>query len=904
MAPRLVSRSRSLALVAMALMAGLILAAAVALWMLREGAIADTEDDNHRLAVVLAEQTTRTFHAVDLVLLDVLDKIAGSGVDDLASLHDRFGGNDVHEALTKRLTDLPQAEGFIIVDSDGRLVNISRQRPGPAYSVADRAYFLHFASTPDPGPYISEPSVSRSSGVHTIFLTRRISALNGSFLGVVIAPIPLNYLDAFFAEIGFSDGTEIIIVRQDGMLLAQYPKQSIQPSPQVPTNSPWYAAVAAGGGHYTSDGAFTRLGAAFVSIALLDAYPIVIDVSRTQTAALARWWRQASAIALGVLCGTVSLTLLLRAMTRQLGIIEASQAQISRQVDAIKASEALLTTTLEHMNQGLIMIDGSGVMAVHNKRAMEMLDLPADMMASRPRAVDVFDHARRQGDFDVPSEQALELAILLDRHACYERRRPNGTVLEVRTAPLPDGGLVRTFTDITARAAAEEMLGLAASHDQLTGLANRNGFNGRLEAVLSTARRGVTEFAVLCLDLDRFKAVNDTLGHEAGDQVLIQAAQRMREIARVNDIIGRLGGDEFAIVVSGADLEGAEQICRRLLESIRMPYALNGETARIGVSIGIALYPIDGSTGEQLLRNADTALYRAKAAGRNTWSVYASADGQREQQRMQLEQDVRTAVELSQFTLAYQPICDTASGEPVAFEALLRWTHPTLGAVSPAEFISIAEQTGLIITLGRWVLQAACAEAATWALPLRVAVNLSPAQFRDRELLSFIRDVLSRTGLSPTRLDLEVTEGLLLENAGDVVQTMEALRDLGIHMVLDDFGTAHANLSYLRGFPFDTVKIDRSFLRALNSDRQARALVEAMLAMARALKLDVIGEGVETPEQLVLLNLLQCRWVQGYLLGRPASSETTRALIWQLATDRGLVQEDFPAQVDAGELTA
>jgi diguanylate cyclase len=251
---------------------------------------------------------------------------------------------------------------------------------------------------------------------------------------------------------------------------------------------------------------------------------------------------------------------------------------------------------------------------------------------------------------------------------------------------------------------------------------------------------------------------------------------------------------------------------------------------------------------------------------------------------MLLEQDFRAAVELRQFTLAYQPICDGVTGEPASFEALLRWNHPRRGSVSPAEFIPIAEQTGLIIPLGRWVIEVACAEAAAWAMPLHIAVNLSPAQFRDYNLLEFIQNVLSRTGLAASRLDLEVTEGLLLEDGEDVVKTMQALRAMGIRMVLDDFGTAHSNLSYLRGFPFDTVKIDRSFLRALNTDPQARALVEAILTMARALGLDVVGEGVETQEQLALLNHLQCRWLQGYLLGRPAPSEETRNRIWKLAT--------------------
>jgi len=457
--------------------------------------------------------------------------------------------------------------------------------------------------------------------------------------------------------------------------------------------------------------------------------------------------------------------------------------------------------------------------------------------------------------------------------------------------------MVRTYTDITARVAAEELLGLAASQDQLTGLANRNGFNTGLDLALAAAKRTNTEFAVLCIDLDRFKAVNDTFGHAAGDELLSQVAQRMRSVGRSSDLIGRLGGDEFAIVLPGANQAGAEQACLRLLELLRMPYVLGSRTARICASIGLAIYPGDGGTAEQLLTNADTALYQAKAAGRNAWCAYASADGQREQQRMLLEQDLRAAVASEQFTLAYQPICDGVTSEPVGFEALMRWTHPRRGAVSPAEFIPIAEQTGLIIPLGRWVIEIACAEAAAWALPLNISVNLSPAQFRDTDLLGFIQDVLKRTGLPPARLDLEVTEGLLLDDVEDVVKTMQALRAMGIRMVLDDFGTAHSNLSYLRGFPFDTVKIDRSFLRALSSDPQARALVEAILAMARALGLDVVGEGVETPEQLALLSHLKCRWVQGYLLGRPAPSEETRERIWKLAAGSLRGEKALPASV-------
>ena len=865
-------------------MVGLVLAAAIAIGMLREGALADTEDDNHRLGVVLAEQTARTLQAVDSVLQQTADKISESGVGDLQSLHQKFGGFDVHEALAKRLIDLPQTVSFVIFDAAGQFVNDAVQWPVPRYANLQRSYMEHFLSTDDAGPYLSEPILSRSFGFRTTVLARRITAANGSFLGVVMSPIRLDYFETLFARTGLSTGTVVAIVRRDGLILAHFPIMKLPAGQRIPSNLKWYETVAHGGGDYTSPGISSNYGPTLISIHPLENYPVVVDVGRSLAAALARWQRQAIAIAAGVASAAISLTLLLRALTRQIAISEASQEQIRQKVLAVKASESLLATTLNHMNQGLIMVDASGVVALCNRRALEILDLPAEMMAARPSAAEVIEYQVKQQDLAVGSDSPLDMITLLGDQSCYERRRPNGIVVEVRTAPLPEGGMVRTYADITARAAAEEMLGLAASHDQLTGLANRNGFNARLEAALAGTRRENHELAVLCLDLDRFKTVNDTLGHGAGDQLLILVAQRMREIARGSDIVARLGGDEFAAVLPGSNLSGAELVARRMIDSIRMPFLLGEESARIGVSIGIAVYPLDGGTAEQLLRNADTALYKAKTAGRNGWCTYASEDGQREHQRMQLEQDLRTAVELRQFTLAYQPICDAVSSEPVAFEALVRWNHPTRGAVSPAEFIPIAEQTGLILPLGRWVIETACAEAAAWELPLRVAVNLSPAQFHDDTLLAFIKDVLASTGLAPDRLDLEVTEGLLLEDVEDVVNTMQAMREMGAHMVLDDFGTAHSNLSYLRGFPFDAVKIDRSFLRALNSDRQARALVEAMLAMARALGLDVVGEGVETPEQLTLLSAMQCRWVQGYLLGRPASSEATRELVRKLVT--------------------
>ncbi len=665
-------------------------------------------------------------------------------------------------------------------------------------------------------------------------------------------------------------------------------------STRIAPRSRWYDAVAAGGGQYLSANASGHAPGSYVSVHPLVIYPIVVDVIRTEAAVLERWWHQAIAISLSALSAAICLTLLLRALSRQITLIQLSEARFA-------AQSALLETTLEQMNQGVIMADADGIVAVCNRRALEILDLPAEMMAAHPRSADVLEFERQRGEFMLSESTTLDPAFLSTNQITYERRRPNGTVVEIHNVPLPGGGVLRTYTDVTVRATAEQMLGTAASRDPLTGLANRGGFNIRLDAAVTAARRETTQMAVLCLDLDHFKAVNDTLGHEAGDQLLQTVAQRMRDIARSTDVVGRMGGDEFAIALPGVARTVAEKVSERLLEAMRLPYVLGQETVRIGVSIGIAAYPADGATAEQLLRNADTALYLAKAEGRNTWRNFTSADGDREHQRVQFEQDLRTAVELRHLALAYQPICDAVTREPKAFEALLRWNHPARGPIAPGEFIPVAEQLGLIVPLGRWMLEVACAEAATWARPLHIAVNLSPAQFHDRDLLQFVQDVLARTGLSPDRLDLEVTEQLLLDDTENVVQTMQSLRAIGIRMVLDDFGTARSNLNYLRGFPFNAVKIDRSFLRALSSDPQARALVEAILAVARALGLDVIGEGVETQEQLALLCQLQCRLVQGYLLGSPAPSEATRALIRNLtAADAAAGQSTRLAVSSAG----
>ncbi|WP_431281508.1 bifunctional diguanylate cyclase/phosphodiesterase [Humitalea sp. 24SJ18S-53] len=886
-------------------------AALGAAWSLRQAAIVETEGDLRRLSVMLAEQAARAFQAADLMLQAVVEQVEMTVASAEEGLVPDFSTEVAHMALIRRIANLPQVEAMTILDAAGVSINATRVWPPRRTALGDRMYFRHFLNTDDRRAFVSEAVINRVNGDQTVYLARRLTAADGSFVGVVNAAINLAYFDEVFAAAGFLEGTGVTMARADGAVLKRFPPPPDGTVGEVLTAPGWYATSAAGGGGYLSPGTLDDHGERFVYVRPVPGYGMFVNATRLETAVLWRWQRQVMALAAAVVVASLLTAYLAIVLNRQFTAItrahrravahsialRASETRLREKSTALEASETRLTettqilrTTLEHMNQGILMVDGQGRVAVANRRASHLLDLPPEMFDGRMRFAEIAAFQRTNGEFDNLSPAQRETIgrgeTFIDP-VTYERRRPNGTTLEIRSVPLPGGGMVRTYTDITARAEAEGMLALAASHDQLTGLANRNGFGQRLDKALLTAQRGGETLSVLCLDLDGFKAVNDTHGHEVGDLLLQRVAACMREVLRDVDLLARMGGDEFSIVLGRTDMERAARVAQRLLDAVRQPHTIAGHRVMVGVSIGIAAYPLDGGTVEQLLRNGDAALYQAKAGGRNRWCAYTSDIGDRERQRMALETDLREAVAKRRFTLAYQPICDVNTTEPVAFEALLRWDHPLRGAVSPGEFIPLAEQTGLIVDLGRWALEAACAEAAAWALPVRVAVNLSPAQFRDPDLLGFVRDVLLRTGLAASRLELELTEGLLLEQNDHVVGVMQALRALGVRMVLDDFGTANSNLSYLRGFPFDAVKIDRSFLRALSSDRQARALVEAMLAMSRALGLDVVGEGVETQEQLTMLRHLRCDRVQGYLLGRPETGEVAREGLWQRASRRG-----------------
>jgi diguanylate cyclase (GGDEF)-like protein len=560
--------------------------------------------------------------------------------------------------------------------------------------------------------------------------------------------------------------------------------------------------------------------------------------------------------------------------TQAVADMQVQNAALTERDLALRTQNMLFDAALNNMSQGLLMVDSDRRLIVFNNRFLEIFRLPSDVVAVGMTTAALFHTIESAGALSRAAVQHIcrhqEDLAGSDRSGKFVTIDDDHLALSIAQCPLADGGWVATYEDVTEQHSNERRIHFMAHHDGLTGLPNRAMLRIKVDEALGQLQKSGGGLALLYLDLDKFKYVNDTLGHPAGDELLKMVARRLQTCVRETDVVARFGGDEFAVLCVARDLPiVAVALAQRIVESLNASYQLGQRLVNVGVSIGIAIATDSSEDCNTLLKNADMALYRVKSQGRGAYCIFEAELEARLLARLTSEAELRTAVELGQFEVHYQPIVDLHVDEICGYEALLRWQHPTRGIVAPAQFIPLAEELGLIKPIGAWLFHQACTDAVKFLGGATVAVNLSPTQLEDERIVETVRSALSTSGLDPARLEIEITESALLTNSILTIGLLARLHELGVSIALDDFGTGYSSLSYLRSFPFDKIKIDRLFISEMATRDDCTAIVSSVVGLAGKLGMTTTAEGVETAEQLNLVRELGCSSVQGYLLGRP-----------------------------------
>lgn len=574
----------------------------------------------------------------------------------------------------------------------------------------------------------------------------------------------------------------------------------------------------------------------------------------------------------------------------KLAIVNAREAEaLKRSEEALRQQNDRFDWAINHMSQGLCMFDADRRLSVFNRRYAEMYNIRPDALKRGQTIDEVLDCRAAAGAVPIDGPQkfkAWRMATVAGQGRSSDTvKMKDGRTILIMHESLPDGGWVATHQDITAQSEVEAKIRFIAHHDSLTGLPNRALFKERLadaEARLADGAR----FALMILDLDHFKEVNDTAGHAAGDALLVDVGRRLRSCLGGSDTVARLGGDEFAILVPDYESEAAlAHTADRIIAAVSQGAVVNGEATSVCASIGIALAPRNGHKAEQLLQAADIALYEAKDE-RGSYRFFDAPMEDRLKTKKRIKNDLAACLERNELELFFQPIIDLGSDRIAGLEALLRWRHPERGLVSPPEFIPLAEETGLIVPIGEWTLREACRQASTWPEEIGVAVNLSSRQFRSKRLPELIAGALSESGVAPRRLEVEITESVLLQHNERTLSTLNKLRELGTGIALDDFGTGYSSLGYLRNFPFTKIKIDRSFVSSLDQEGESRAIVGAIVGLGHSLNMRITAEGVETRQQLDQIRARDCDQAQGYYFSTPVPGRDVPALLKKLEDNR------------------
>ena len=985
------------------LVAAIIFGTVVVVAEFRERALSNSERELENTVRLLTRHFDQQFEDSEIIAKNLMSQMRFSEIASPETFKNRMSGPEAHLTLKSKVSVLSYSGDVNIFDSDGILINSSRELPLPAVNVADRAYFKAFKSNPRSTWVLAEPVRSYFTGGWTTVIAHRLSGPNGVFLGVMASRIDPANFEKFFASVALGKDAAISMFHRDGTMLARHPHVEAMMGQNF-NKAPLVNKVLSQGGYQTLRVLSPvdnqeRLGSA----AELIHFPIVIVATTTVSAALADWREQTRFLIAAAVLSALVIAFILFLIVRQI----ARQNRESQR--RLESEKHRLDTALNNMTQGLVLYDASARIVVFNQRYINMYGLSTNVVRPGCHFRDLIQHRKETGSFDgdvdefcsniltnvaqgkvthnilkaadgrsvqiinkpltqggwvatiediterqnleqerdrnyaflqqiidhIPSQITVKNAsdgryllvnrvaeaqfgisreaivgktacdifpkasadiiaaddtktlqsadgLFLDEHSwesqALGRRFITSKRIVIREQAAETRYIINVVDDVTERRNAVEKIEHLAHYDALTDLPNRVLFREQMERELHRTRRG-EQFALLYIDVDEFKGINDSLGHHVGDELLKAVATRLKDTIRETDLIARLGGDEFAIIQT--NISGTADVVEfvtRIHEAIRQPHQCLGHQLSTDASIGIALAPGDGTDLEQLIKNADLAMYGAKANGRRTYRFFEPGMDATAKARLAMEQDLRQALANGGFEIHYQPLVDLRRDEVTGCEALLRWRHPERGMISPAEFIPVAEDTGLINELGEWVLRVACAEAATWPDHIRLAVNVSPVQLKCQTLALKIAGALAASGLAASRLELEITEAVLIDDDEAALSILHQLRSIGVRIALDDFGTGYSSLSYLKRFPFDKIKIDRCFVSDIAEIDGSSAIVQAVVNIAAERNMTTTAEGVETQQQRERLRALGCTEMQGYLFSAAKPGPEVRQL--------------------------
>jgi diguanylate cyclase (GGDEF)-like protein/PAS domain S-box-containing protein len=834
---------------------------------LRVATLRQGEQRAGQLASSMGAQIGQLMRGVDFALLKLRDEY----------LADRPGFERSARAVLRTFGD-DALHRVVVIGADGH-VTYNSLGEGVGTYLGDRDHVRFHVGDGEDRLYVSKPLFGRVAQVWSVLMTRAIRR-DGKLAGVVVIVLTPEYLAAQMARVTLSPEDVVVLLQADGTFLSRTPDWRSVMGKTVAADRPFLAAGAADRGVFRAPASTDKTPRIFAwhrdpSTGLL----AVVGLSEAALfapidAEIARGRRRTAAIVvLMLILGGGGALLLLR---------------VARQQQQLVANEQRYRRLHESMVDAYVQTDMAGHLREWNRAYQEMLGYaPEDLR--RKTYVDLTPARWHEMEAGIVAEQIVARGY----SDVYEKEyvRADGAIfpVELRTFLLRDErgtpiGMWAIVRDVTERKLAEAQIHHIAHHDALTGLPNRLALGFLLEQAMATARREERLLAVMLIDLDRFKNINDTLGHLVGDRLLIEVAQRLKSTVRDSDLIARLGGDEFVVTLTQvAERAAMEKVAEKIQLVVSQPYELDGHQLHTTPSIGISLFPRDGESVEALIRHADAAMYHAKAQGRDNWQFFSEQIREASAERLRLETGLRGALQRGEFLLHFQPQLDVAAGRIVAVEALLRWRHPVMGSVAPERFIPVAEDMGLIVPLGDWILDRACGQIRAWRDDgldgIRVAVNLSALQLRRGDLRASVARALDRNGLCPQDLELEVTESMAMRNPAETIGILGDLKQLGVTLAVDDFGTGYSSLSYLKLLPIDCLKLDRSFVGDIETDPSDATICRATTSLAHDLGLKLIAEGVETEAQFVFLKGLGCDLIQGYWLSEPLTAAEARDTI-------------------------